>query len=357
MNAVQQPSPGMDTVESVRQQLLDRLEHGQLQSARRRLQGKAILVAAAFVVSYAFVLLGQVQPIAAAVGVVGLMAVAYASISAVMHDANHHAMFENPRLSRLVGYWLDLFGASSMVWCFKHNRVHHDFANVTDTDTDVQQSPFLRLTPHQRWRPWFRFQHLYAPILYGFITVQTYAGDFLNLFSRRVKNQTMDFRPGLVDLTMFGLGKVLFVIWAVVVPVILFGPVALLVAFVASWFVGLALALTVQVAHAVDIVEFHENKDEIPADGFVKFQARVTADVTTRGFRGKVLRWFTGGLDRQLVHHLAPSLPHTLYPQLQQHIEAICAEHGATYRSHPSVRAALRSHFRFLRDLGQKPAF
>ena len=309
-----QPAVPSSTAESVRTHLIETIGQTRVEAARRHLRRKAVVVVATFIVSYALLLLGRQSAVALVVGVVGLMLVGYASISTVMHDANHNAMFEDPRSSRRVGYWLDVFGASSMIWCFKHNDVHHDFANVTDTDTDIQQGPFLRLSPHQKWRPWYRFQHVYAPFLYGFVTLQTFLADFVNLTRRKVKNQSMVRRPGLGDLAIFGAGKVVFVLWAAAIPTLLYGWPALVVGLVASWFVGLALALTVQVAHAVDIVEFEESHDALPDEDFVTFQARVTADVVTTGARGWMLRWMAGGLDRQLAHHLAPSLPHTLYP-------------------------------------------
>ncbi len=346
-------SPSLpSTLDEVRAHLISCLGADGLRRGRRRLGYKAATVVSGFIGSYLLVMLGRSSPILVALGVAGLMAVFYASIAAVMHDANHGALSSSPRRSRLVGYWLDVFGASSMVWCFKHNGVHHDFANVADTDTDIQQAPFLRLSPHQRRRWWHRFQHLYAPVLYGFITLQSFVADFANLVRGKVKNQRMPARPTTFQVIAFLLGKLVFVTWAIAIPVAVFGPWALLVSAGASWCVGLALALTVQIAHAVDNVE--QFADPSAADaGFVEFQAQVTADVTTSGIRGRIVRWMTGGLDLQVVHHFAPSLPHTVYHQLRPHVEALCAAHGVTYRSHPSVRAAIASHFRLLRSLGR----
>lgn len=332
--------------------------------ARRRLRLKASLVVAMFFGGYALAILsGNIWLIV--VGLVGVGVSAFASIASVMHDANHGATFTNPVLSRATGYWLDVFGASSMVWCFKHNRVHHEYANVDGFDTDIQQQPFLRLNPHQKWRPWYRLQHVYAPILYGFITVQVFASDFVNLIRGCVKNQRIGERAGVWDLVAFGLGKIVFLTWALVVPLLVYGWIALPVAFVVAWFVGVGLALTVQIAHAVDIVDHFAEPfesagsptgDVDPLAAFIRHQADSTADVDTAGSIGAVVfRWLVGGLDRQVAHHLVPGLPHTLYPKLQAHVEELVASYGATYRSHPTLSAAVGSHFRFLRQMGRQP--
>lgn len=332
--------------------------------ARRRLRLKALLVVVLFFGGYALAIFATsiwlIVP-----GLVGVGVAAFASIASVMHDANHGATFTNPVLNRAIGYWLDVFGASSLVWCFKHNRVHHEYANVDGFDTDIQQQPFLRLNPHQQWRPWHRLQHLYAPVLYGFITVQVFASDFVNLIRGRVKNQRIGDRAGVWDLVAFGAGKAVFVAWALVVPVVVHGWIAMPVAFVVAWVVGVGLALTVQIAHAVDIVDhFPEPAEVTAASGddtdslraFVRHQADSTADVDTAGSIGAVIfRWLVGGLDRQVAHHLVPGLPHTLYPKLQAHVEELVASYGATYRSHPTLSAAVGSHFRFLRQMGQRP--
>lgn len=342
-------------LEAVGEYLRRRVGASALRAARARLQLKALTVVAVAVGSYALVLGLHDQWWAVAIGAVGLMLSAYASITVVMHDANHDAMFESPILNRIAGFWVDMFGASSMVWRFKHNSVHHEQANVDRVDTDIQQEPFLRLNQFQRWHWWHRFQHLYAPLLYGFINIQVYLSDFINLVRRRVKNQDMIERPPMVETLFFAVGKLLFALWVFVVPVVVFGWWAVPAAMAMLWVVGAALALTVQVAHSVDIVEQFDAPFEGSLTDFVRHQVSATADVEGRGVLGFVVRWMTGGLDKQVAHHLAPNMPHTIYPALIPHIKALCEEHGTQYRSHPSAGAALASHFRWLRELGERP--
>jgi linoleoyl-CoA desaturase len=60
-----------------------------------------------------------------------------------------------------------------------------------------------------------------------------------------------------------------------------------------------------------------------------------------------------GGLNYQIEHHLFPRLPHTLYPAIAPIVERNCLRYGVRYTVQPSLRLALRSHFRHLRELGR----
>jgi linoleoyl-CoA desaturase len=69
----------------------------------------------------------------------------------------------------------------------------------------------------------------------------------------------------------------------------------------------------------------------------------------------RVVRWLMGGLDYQIEHHLAPKLPHTIYPIVAPRLLAACEARGLDYRTHPSVTEAIRSHARWLRAMGRAP--
>jgi fatty acid desaturase len=55
------------------------------------------------------------------------------------------------------------------------------------------------------------------------------------------------------------------------------------------------------------------------------------------------------------VHHLAPSLPHTIYPMLAERLASECATRQLPYHCHPSITAALRAHLRWLKAMGAAP--
>jgi fatty acid desaturase len=55
-------------------------------------------------------------------------------------------------------------------------------------------------------------------------------------------------------------------------------------------------------------------------------------------------------------HHLAPRLPHTLYPKVAARFRAACDEHGIAYHLHRSPWSALCSHARWLHTMSKRPS-
>ncbi len=65
-----------------------------------------------------------------------------------------------------------------------------------------------------------------------------------------------------------------------------------------------------------------------------------------------VASWLLGGLNFQIEHHLFSRICHVNYPAIAGIVEETCAEFGVRYNHNPTVFAALRSHYRWLRHLG-----
>ncbi|MFN0090700.1 MAG: fatty acid desaturase family protein [Acidimicrobiales bacterium] len=330
----------------------------EIRGARRRLHAKAVVIAALGTLGYAGLVLAPVGFAVRAASCVVLVVAAVAAATSIMHDANHGAFSRSRRLNRMAGYTADVLGGSSWVWRFKHNSLHHAHANVVGMDTDIEEEPFARLAPSQAWRPWHRWQHLYLWPLYGFLTFKwLLVSDFGILARGKVGDHPLPRRPRPAELALLLLGKALHVTWALVIPLLLHPWWAVLAFYaVAAWVVGFMLAVIFQLAHCVDRAEFL--LPDAPRRGahFPLHQLRTTVDVECRGrLTGGFLRWLVGGLDHQVVHHLAPGLPHTIYPALARRLEEVCRERGLVYRRHGSVAVALRSHNRWLKEMGRRP--
>jgi linoleoyl-CoA desaturase len=65
-----------------------------------------------------------------------------------------------------------------------------------------------------------------------------------------------------------------------------------------------------------------------------------------------VLASFLGGLNFQIEHHLFPRICHVHYPAIAGLVEETCREFGVRYAEHTSFRSGLRSHVRWLRQMG-----
>jgi linoleoyl-CoA desaturase len=330
----------------------------ELRRGQRRLHGKAAAIAAIVVVSYAglvFAPIGILGQLVCALGlVVGVVGVG----TGIMHDANHGAFSRSTRLNHAVGYSSDLVGASSWVWRYKHNKLHHANTNVVGVDSDIDQSPFARLAPDQPWRPWHRYQHIYLWFLYGWLSMKFLVADFVALARGGFGDQAFTHPPRRRDLALIVAGKAFHVTWALLIPLAFHPWWAVLAFYVGcSWLAGFTLAMIFQLAHCNELAEFFEADGAGRGREFEARQLRSTADIRCQTpVLGAVVRWIMGGLDHQVVHHLSPRVPHGLYPQMAAKLAPLCADRGLPYHVNPTLTSAVRAHSRWLKAMGQPPA-
>jgi linoleoyl-CoA desaturase len=328
----------------------------EIHRARRRLHRKAIAIAVVVSISYCVVVIADVpvplRLIAALVLVLGLVAVG----TSIMHDANHGSFSRHRWLNRLLACTSDGLGASSWLWRAQHNSLHHANTNVVGFDADVELYPFARLAPSQPWHAWYRAQHFYMWPLYGFLALKNLlVSDLLAIITGRLGAQPLRPRRSLRAVAGITIGKLSHLAWAVVIP-LYFNPWWAVLAFYlgCSWLVGFMLAVVFQLAHCVDVTAMPETSVPRRGNDFANHQLQTTADIDSPiPVLGHVFRWLAGGLDHQIVHHLAPRLPHTLYPQLAARFRSACDDNGIEYHRHPGVWTALRSHGRWLRAMSR----
>lgn len=346
-------SPAVDAVWSAVHPTLS-----EVRCARRRLHGKALMIAALVVSSY-FVLVVSDLPLLARLGAAVVLVVALVAVAtSIMHDANHGSFSRHRWINRALAYTSDGLGASSWLWRMQHNVLHHGNTNIDGFDADLELAPWARVAPTQPWHPRFRWQHVYIWPLYGFLAMKNLlVSDAGSLIRRRIGDQPLRRPVKAHVLLRVVLGKLAHLGWAIVVP-LLFNPWWAVLAFYlgCSWLVGFLLATLFQLAHCVDVAEQAAPENSRRGDDFAVHQLRTTVDVASPlPVVGHVFRWLAGGLDHQIEHHLSPRLPHTVYPLVATRLRAACREHGIVYRLHPGIWPALCSHVRWLRSMGRPP--
>ena len=330
----------------------------EVRKAQRRLHAKALATFGLVVTSYWCLVLSDL-PAVARLGAAGLLVSALVTVgTSIMHDANHGSFSSHRWLNGLLSFTSDALGASSWLWRFQHNTLHHGNANVAGFDADIALAPIARLSPSQPWHPWYRAQHVYLWPLYGFLALKNLlVSDTVALVTGRLDQQPLRQPVRSRIVAQIAAGKVAHLTWAVVIP-LLFNPWWAVLAFylTCSWIVGFVLAITFQVAHCVDITTMHDSSAPRRGDDFALHQLRTTADIATpMPVIGHLLRWMAGGLNHQIEHHLAPRLPHTVYPLLAKRFRQACHDHKITYHLHPNIWAAMRSHGRWLRTMSTQP--
>lgn len=331
----------------------------EIASARRRLHLKAVSIVVVFAAGYWGLVFAPFGVFGRVVAAVALIHSCIAIGTNIMHDANHSAFSTSRRVNQTLSYAGDLLGSSSYLWRIQHNDMHHRHTNVMGYDADIEQAPLARLAPEQQWRRWHRAQQIYMWLLYGFLPVKTLlVSDFQSLKNKRIGSQPLPRPVSARSGLKIAAGKLVNVTWALVIPM-LFHPWWKVVAvyLVCAWCVGFSLAVIFQLAHCVDIADFvADDGITLKGDANVRHQLATTVDIAssnplTAGYLG----WLMGGLDYQVEHHLAPRLPHTIYPELADRVDAMCAAHGLQRRVHTGVFAALASHARWLKQMGTRP--
>lgn len=287
-----------------------------------------------------------------AIPMAGLLGLTCAAIGFnIAHDGGHKSYSRHRWINRISAATMDLVGGSSVQWRYKHGVLHHQFVNLTGFDTDIDIGILGRLSPHQRHRSFHRWQHLYMWPLYGFLAFKWHlVDDFKDAAMGYLGHSTAP-RLKPRDLAGMLVGKLVFFGVVFVVPAMLH-PIWVVVAIytVASMVQGFVLSLVFQLAHAVEGAAFPAIPEDRRMDvGWAVHQIRTTTDYC-RGNR--LLTWLLGGLNYQIEHHLFPQIGHVHYPAVSQVVEQACREHGIPYRVHPTFRAGVIAHYRWLRQMG-----
>jgi linoleoyl-CoA desaturase len=293
----------------------------------------------------------QALPLAVSLG----LAVAALGFN-VGHDGNHGASSPSKAVNRTLGGLFDLLGASSYVWRFKHNVLHHSYPNVHGLDDDIDLGPLCRMSRHQPHLPYHRLQHLYMWALYGLIIPKWQLfDDFMAVARGRVGNTPFP-RPKGVDLAVFVGGKLAFAGWSFLLPC-LFHPLSNVLLFygLVAAVSGLALSVVFQLAHSNDETQSFVQGEAEGGGGEIEWAVHQVETTANFARRNRLLTWYVGGLNHQVEHHLFPRISHVHLPLIADEVAQVCREHGVRYREHPTFPSAIASHYRWLRSLGLPP--
>ncbi len=323
--------------------------------ADSRMVIKSVLAIATYVLPFMVIISGLVTsiPVLFALWMTMGIGIAFTGMS-VMHDALHGSYSQNKRVNTFMGFTAYLIGANPRNWQIQHNVLHHTYTNIEHADDDIAPRYVMRFTPHQP-RKWFhRFQHIYAPILYGISTVLwVVSKDFAKLFEYRNENllKASEFRKQL-GITIGH--KALYWLIILGLPIVLLPLPAWLVVlmFLAMHFVtGIILTLVFQTAHVIPDNRFVMQDDERIDENWAVHQMLTTAN---SAMSSKLVTWFTGGLNYQVEHHLFPNICHIHYPDIAPIVRQTAEEYGIPYQSHRTFGAAVVNHFRLLHKLGRQ---
>ena len=255
-------------------------------------------------------------------GVAVWLAVVFAQLGFLGHDAGHRQIFASRKWNYVLGVGCGNLatGLSYGWWVAKHNR-HHASPNTEDEDPDIMISVVAFSGGRARAaaglrRLIFRYQAwLLVPML--FLEGAALHAASIKALTRRRPVRAVRSRAAETGLLGLHFAAYLAVVFAVLSP-------ARAVVFIVvqqglfGFYLGCSFAPN------------HKGMPVLAKDQKIGFLPRQV--LTSRNVRGG---WLTdaalGGLNYQIEHHLFPSMPRPSLRRAQPLIKTFCTDHGLTY--------------------------
>jgi hypothetical protein len=265
------------------------------------------------------------------------------------------------------------------------NLLHDTIGSDQESDPDVFSSyPLLRMHPAQESIPLHRFQHYYAPLLFGLMTLsKVFQQDYDVIWTNKLYHIDASCRYASPwHRLRFYIMKAITAFYMIILPCYFHGLIRGLFLFSLGHLVcGEMLATMFIVNHVIEGVAFAEKKKDKTGQPSAPRTAKGFApmlDVQSSHGSGKSeaivplndwaavqcqtsVNWssgswfwnhFSGGLNHQIEHHLFPSICHSNYPFIQDVVESTCLEFGVPYRSEKNLWTAYGKMINHLKYLG-----
>jgi linoleoyl-CoA desaturase len=275
-----------------------------------------------------------------------------------MHDAVHGSYSRKEWVNKMFGGTLYLLGSYVLNWKIQHNILHHTYTNIEGRDEDIASRGPIRLSEHAPLRKIHRYQYIHAFFFYGLLTLAKLVKDFTQLAKYNKEGITKQHHSNpKFEYAKMVIVKVTYLFVVIGLPIIFTGFSwwqVLLGFFIMHWVAGCILSTVFQMAHVVEGTE-----QPLPnANGVIENDWAIHELLTTADFgrNNRFLTWYSGGLNFQIEHHLFPHICHIHYHKIAPIIEKTAKEFGYPYNAKPSLLAALASHIRRLKELGQPSA-
>lgn len=274
----------------------------------------------------------------------------------IAHDASHQALSASKSVNRVLSYSWNLLGISKHLWEIKHHHSHHIYTNIPHQDVDIAESPLLRFSPMYPYRPYYKYQYLYAPVLYLFFSVFiVYIKDFVLFFQLR-KNPHNHLKLAGISMVRLVLTKLIFLVVSFIVPLLVLPFLwwqTLLICLACMAICGSLMLLVLAVPHINEEAALYDRQVNINNQNeWALLQIYSTVDSSSES---RLLNWLSGGLNTHLVHHLFPNICHVHYMALTRLIKTTLQEKHIEYKE-KSFAASLIDHFRYLKLMGQNPS-
>jgi len=277
----------------------------------------------------------------------------------VMHDGNHGSFSSKKWVNNLMGSSIYILAGNAFNWKVQHNVLHHTYTNIQGHDEDIDAGRVIRFSKHADWHKMHKYQQYYSVFLYGLLTINwAITTDFKQLYQYLKRGLSYGKSPNAaVQWTILAISKIIYVMVWIVIPILVLSLAwwkILIGFFVMHYVAGLILSVTFQLAHVMPDTDMPVPDKE----GNMKNTWAIHQLFTTANFapKNKLVGWFTGGLNRQIEHHLFSHISHVHYKELAKIVKKTAKEFNLPYNEYKTTRKAIALHFQQLKELGKEPS-
>ncbi|WP_317899325.1 fatty acid desaturase family protein [Aurantibacillus circumpalustris] len=314
---------------------------------------KTIFFCACFILLYSFVILahGNNLQLLICYPLIGFIQICL--VLNAGHEGVHDSFSNNKTINHLFAYTFDLLGSSGYLWKMRHIYSHHPNPMVPGKDVDIEQTGMLTFMPMENPPNIFKFQKVYAPILYCFYTLNAILKrDWTDFFSNKIGHKVV--KHSKKEAVSFVVSKIIYFTYALVLPLLLSGctwPTVLFGFFLMHLAASVSAAVALFPAHLYEesIFPSPDNEHGHLNTTWSEHQMSVTMDF---GTRLPFVAFFFGGINYHAVHHLFPSVSHVHFPEIRKILDATALDFNIPYNHRPSLNTAVISHWRLLRKNG-----
>ncbi|WP_298554804.1 acyl-CoA desaturase [uncultured Algibacter sp.] len=275
----------------------------------------------------------------------------------VMHDANHGSFSSKKWVNKLMGSSIYILAGNDYNWKVQHNVLHHTYTNIQGHDEDIDAGRIIRFSKHAKWFRFHKYQKYYAFFLYGLLTANwAITTDFIQTYNYLKRKLAYGKLPHpATQWTKLIIGKIVYYSLWVVLPLSLgFAWWEVLIGFIVMHYTaGIILSVVFQLAHVMPNTEM-PLPDE---NGNMKNTWAIHQLFTTSNFSPKswLAEFYTGGLNRQVEHHLFANISHVHYSKIAKIVKETAQEFSLPYNEYNTFWQAVSEHYNQLKMLGQKP--
>lgn len=303
------------------------------------------------------------EPVTFTLGVLALFVHKQLQATEIGHTVLHGAYDGLPGAGRFrsKGFWWDV-PIDEESWRYGHNVRHHGGANVAGRDADVHFGParLTRETPYDPRRNRFQLPFMIGLLApnFAFLMNLHFTGLQDVYFDNGLPSRT-DFLPDRSSASVRGAWRKAlrkyapyYLVNYVVFPA-LAGPLfwkVLLGNWLAEVLRDLYSAATIYCGHVgPDVASYPVGTKARGRGHWYAMQVEASNDFEV----SLPVSILCGGLDRQIEHHLFPTLPPQRLREIAPEVREICARHGVAYRT-DSWGRTLRRALAWVGELGRR---